>query len=168
MHIRLSLLLVTVLPTAAQAAPPRAGPMQLSSAERVAAFRAAGFKREGGHWRSCGDPGTTSYTPGAIESVADRNGDGLPEAVITEGSSYCFGMTGSGFALVSKQPGGSWRLISGGPGIANFLPTRGVGGWPDIEIGGPGFCFPVERWNGRAYTLHRHQYQGKRCRPPAP
>lgn len=148
----------------ALAAPPAPAP-RLSAAEQAAAFRAAGFTRTAGQWRACGDPGTASYRPGEIESVADRNGDGLPEAVITEGGTYCFGMTGGGFSLVSKQPGGSWRLMAGGQGIANFLTTRGVGGWPDIEIGGPGFCFPVERWNGRQYVLHRHQYQGKRCQP---
>jgi len=45
------------------------------------------------------------------------------------------------------------------------LKTRGAGGWPDILVGGPGFCFPVERWNGKAYELHRFEYEGKRCKP---
>jgi hypothetical protein len=48
--------------------------------------------------------------------------------------------------------------------MLSFLTTKGVGGWPDIEIGGPGFCFPVERWNGKQYVLHRYEYEGKRCR----
>lgn len=39
-------------------------------------------------------------------------------------------------------------------------------GWPDISVGGPGFCFPVERWNGKEYKLHRFEYEGKRCKPP--
>ncbi|MFP5403517.1 MAG: hypothetical protein ACLGG2_02365 [Gammaproteobacteria bacterium] len=37
---------------------------------------------------------------------------------------------------------------------------------PDISIGGPGFCFPVVRWNGKACALHRCEYAGKRCKPP--
>jgi hypothetical protein len=49
--------------------------------------------------------------------------------------------------------------------MPNFLATKGVGGWPDIEMGGPGFCFPVWRWNGKAYALNRFEYEGKRCKP---
>ena len=142
-----------------------AGAAGLSSADEAAAFTAAGFKRAGGHWAACGEPGTASYTPGAIDRVADLNGDGRTEAVITEGSSYCFGMTGTGYSLVSKQADGRWKLIAGGAGIPSFLSTRGAGGWPDIQIGGPGFCFPVERWNGKAYALNRHEYEGKPCKP---
>lgn len=149
----------------ATAAPITAAPPALASADQAAAFRAAGFKRVGNRWQGCGDPGTASYMPGAIEQVADLNGDGRPEAVITESSSYCFGMTGMGYTLVSKQADGRWKLIAGGPGVLTVLGKKGVGGWPDLEIGGPGFCFPVERWNGREYVLHRHQYQGKACKP---
>lgn len=137
----------------------------LSSADRAAAFRAGGFKMQGGQWRACGDPGTPSYSAGNIETARDLNGDGRPEAVITEGGTYCFGMTGTGYTIVSKQADGSWRRITESQGIPTFLGTKGAGGWPDIEVGGPGFCFPVLRWNGREYALHRHQYEGKPCRP---
>ncbi len=146
---------------AAPASPPVLGP-----ADRDAAFRAAGFTRRGNDWRSdCDDPGTASYGPGAIDQVADLNGDGRPEAVIVESGTYCYGHTGTGFTLVGKQADGRWARITGSIGIPEFLATKGVGGWPDIEIGGPGFCFPVERWDGREYRLHRHQYEGKACRP---
>ncbi|MCX8476719.1 MAG: hypothetical protein MT490_13045 [Sphingomonas sp.] len=137
----------------------------LSPADQAAAFRAAGFKLEGRQWKACGDPGTAGYMPGAIERVVDLNGDGRPEAVITEGSGYCFGMTGTGYAIVGKQADGSWKRIAQGPGIVTVLATRSAGGWADIEIGGPGFCFPVLRWNGRAYVRVRHEYEGKPCRP---
>ena len=146
-------------------AAPAAAQVGLSPADQAAAFKAAGFKKHGTRWEACGDPDSASYTPGTIETVRDLNGDGLPEAVITEGSIACFGGTETGYTLVSKQADQSWKQITGGPGIATFLATRGVDGWPDIEIGGPGFCFPVERWNGKAYVLHRHQYEGKACRP---
>jgi hypothetical protein len=147
-------------PALAQPAAPR-----LSLTDEAAAFRAAGFKKVGRQWQGCGDPGSASYTPGAIETVRDIDGDGRPEAVITEGSIACFGQSEVGYSLVSKQPNGSWKLITGGEGIARFLPRRAATGWPDIEVGGPGFCFPVQRWNGREYALNRYQYQGKPCRP---
>jgi len=141
-------------------------PLKLSPADEAAAFRAAGFSRVGKQWHSdCGDPGTAGYAPGAIEQLRDLNGDGRPEAVLTESSSYCYGATGQGYSVVSKQADGSWKQITGGTGIATILATKGVGGWPDIEIGGPGFCFPVQRWNGKAYVFNRYQYDGKRCKP---
>jgi hypothetical protein len=141
-----------------------AGPVTLSPADQSAAFSAAGFKRVGGQWKACDDPAPSS-TAGAVQETADLNGDGRPEVILTEGSSNCYGSTEAGYFLVSKQTNGTWKLIDSGPGVITVLATRGVGGWPDLEIGGPGFCFPVERWNGNAYKVQRHQYEGKACRP---
>ena len=137
----------------------------LSAADQAAAFTAAGFTRIDGQWRACEDPGTASYSAGTIDQVTDLNGDGQPEAIISESSSFCYGMQGAGYMLVSKQAGGGWKLITSGSGIPSPLATKGAGGWPDLQIGGPGFCFAVERWNGSEYTLNRHEYEGKACRP---
>jgi hypothetical protein len=158
--VRYSLLSLMLLAT------PAAAQVTLSPADQAAAFKAAGFKKQGGQWQACGDPGSASYTPGSIETVRDLNGDGRPEAVITEGSIACFGGDEVGYTIVSKQADQSWKQITGGTGIVHVLATKGVGGWPDIEIGGQGFCFPVERWNGKTYVLQRHQYEGRPCRPP--
>lgn len=136
----------------------------LSPQDEAAAFRAAGFSWQDRRWRLCDDP-TSAYVPGAIQEVRDVNGDGLPEMVITEGGTYCYGNTGSGYSLVSKQPGGDWMRVTFGTGILRFLETTGVDGWQDIEIGGPGFCFPVQRWNGKGYELNRYHYDGKTCNP---
>lgn len=146
-------------------APPAMAQQALSPADQAAAFGAAGFKLEGRQWKACGDPGTAGYMPGTIERIIDLNGDGRPEAVIAEGSSFCFGATGTGYTIVGKQADGSWKRIAEGPGIVTVLATRSAGGWADIEIGGPGFCFPVRRWNGRSYVVVRHQYEGKACKP---
>lgn len=136
----------------------------LSPADTASAFRAAGFVRKAGQWQSCGDPGTPAYTPGTIEEVRDLNADGQPEAIIVEASSFCFGNTGQSYTIVSKRVGG-WIKITEGTGIVEVLKTKGVANWPDLSIGGPGFCFPVERWNGKAYALHRFQYEGRPCKP---
>jgi hypothetical protein len=53
----------------------------------------------------------------------------------------------------------------GSEGIANVLPTTGADGWPDIEVAGQGFCFPVQRWNGSEYDLARFEYEGAACEP---
>ena len=65
---------------------------------------------------------------------------------------------------MSKLPSGQWKLLYRSTGMAEFLPTRGVGKMPDLSVGGPGFCFPVLRWNGKAYVQNRYQYDGKPCR----
>jgi hypothetical protein len=137
--------------------------VRLSADDETAAFQAAGFTRHGEEWRACDDPGTLSYVPGAIQEVRDLNGDGRPEAVITEGGTYCYGLAGAAFSVVSKRADGSWTLVVTSIGIPVFLPERGVDGWPDIEVGGPGFCFPVLRWDGHEYRVDRYQYAGVPC-----
>ncbi|NMM77650.1 hypothetical protein [Acidovorax sp. SRB_24] len=136
--------------------PPSAQEMTLSPTDTAAAFKAAGYKLKGTKWMACAE--------GTVSEVRDINGDGLPDAIVSEGGTKCHGMTGEGYSLVSKQSNGSWKLVSGGTGIPLFLKTRAKG-WPDLQVGGPGFCFPVLRWNGQSYTLNRYEYEGKRCKP---
>lgn len=158
-------------PTVSNQPQTMAAPVAPNSAQRDAAiFQAAGLKRIRGQWESgCNDPSSGSiYEPGRIDQVKDLNGDGRPEAIVIEGGSLCYGNTGEAFWLVSQQANGSWKLLYNSVGIAEFLTTKGVGGWPDISIGGPGFCFPVVRWNGSAYVQNRFAYEGKPCRRPAP
>ncbi len=123
----------------------------LSAADQEAVFKAAGFTRstDGRYIRCEEDPPTMSYTPGAIEEV-DVNGDGQPEAIVTEGSIFCYGSPHTFFGLVAKGPGG-WKMLLDDVGSAVVLETR-HGGWADIEVGGLGFgAMPVWRWNGSAY-----------------
>ena len=138
------------------------------AAEQAAIFKAAGFTRRGGAWKSgnCDGAESESYSPGNIETYRDLNGDGRPEAVVTEGGAICYGMTGTHFWLLSKQADGSWKLMTQETAMPDFLKTKGSGGWPDISLGGPGFCFPVVRWNGKAYVNHRLEYEGKSCKLP--
>jgi len=139
-------------------------------AEQAAIFKAAGFSQHGGVWKSgnCDGAESESYSPGQIDRHGDLNGDGRPEAVVTEGGAICYGMAGTHFWLMSKQANGSWKAMTDLTGMPDFLAVKGSGGWPDISLGGPGFCFPVYRWNGRSYQVNRFQYEGKRCTPPAP
>lgn len=149
---------------AAPAAAVLAAGTPFPAAERTAIFRAAGAERLGNGWSLCAeDPHKEQAT---IENPGDLNGDGRQEAMVLQGGTFCYGMTGAGFQLVTKGADGQWRSVpgAGGQGIPNILKTRGVGGWPDIELGGPGFCFPVWRFNGREYDLHRQQYEGKPCK----
>ena len=76
------MILASPAPATAPPAPTRPA---IPAAEQAAIFRAAGFARTRGQWRGCDDPGSAGYTPGAIDLYRDVNGDGLPEAVVTEG-----------------------------------------------------------------------------------
>ena len=138
----------------------------LSAADRVQIFQAAGFHLSGGRWKSddqCDDGASPSYSAGAIKPLGDLNRDGRPEVLVTEGGTVCYGNTGEGYTLLTRSAAGRWSVISRNTGIPTFLKTR-ANGWPDLEVGRPGFCFPVLRWTGKAYANHRQQYQGKPCR----
>jgi hypothetical protein len=137
-------------------------PAKLSPADEAAAFKAAGFKLKGKQWRACDDP-SPSYTPGAVEEVRDVNGDGRPEVVLTEGSTSCYGNTGAGYSLLSKQPDGSWKPFPKGRGFSlSSLPRESAAG--RTLKSADRVLFSVERWNGQKYVLQRHQYEGKPCR----
>ena len=138
-------------------------PTETFAIDDDAVFKAAGFHLKDDGWHNCADPGTASYLPGQIEQVADLDGDGAPEAVITESSAYCYGASGSAWYLVTSDKAGGWKRIGWGEGIATFLTTSGTDNWPDLEVGGPGFCFPVLRWDGTAYVVNRREYEGKPC-----
>ena len=137
----------------------------LTPADEVAIFRAINFRQVGDHWESgCNDPSVGAiYEPGAITPVGDLNGDGREEVFVTEGGTYCFGNTGTAFWLVSQQANGDWQALASEVGIPIIQTDERHDGWPDIEIGGPGFCFPVLRWNGAAYAQHHFAYEGKPC-----
>lgn len=170
---KLSLLLaISVCGGAASAADPTAGWKlsmtfaQLAPAQRDQIFVAAGFKRSGGKWRGCDGASEVFLDDSWLDggAVRDLNGDGRPEVLVGDSGTACYGMTGQGYVMLTPTAAG-WKRVDEGPGIPHFLTTRGVGGWQDMEVGGPGFCFPVMRWNGKAYALHRHQYEGKSCTP---
>ena len=126
---------------------------KLATTERAAIFKAAGFKPRGEQYVRCSDE-AASYSPGRIE-IVDLNGDGNAEAWVQESSTFCYGNTGEYFVLVAREPSGTWRKLLEGVGIPTALEAR-HDGWPDIEIGGPGFGkFPVARWTGKAYGAPR-------------
>lgn len=130
----------------------------LNPTERIAIWKAAGFAvRAGKAIDGCDQP---KQPP--IER-RDLNGDGAMEVIVTDGGS-CYGMTGAYFAVLTPNGPGKWRTLINLIGIPNMLKTRAKG-WPDIEVGGPGFCFPVWRYDGKVYDLHHNEYEGKACKP---
>lgn len=93
---------------------------------------------------------TTAYQT----EVVDLNGDGQPEVFVSIQGTCWGGMAGVHMNLMIKAPDGQWKPQFGFPGIYQILETKNKG-YPDIEIGGPGFCFPVWRWNGQRYDIYK-------------
>jgi hypothetical protein len=122
---------------------------KLPPAEMIAVYKAAGLTERGGKiLDACKQPVEPQV------DVVDLNGDGQPEVFVQVNSS-CYGMAGGELSLLIKDKQGRWQSNLGFPaGGYKLLSTKNKG-YPDIEIGGPGFCFPVWRWNGRAYAIHK-------------
>jgi len=101
------------------------------------------------------------YDVEAFAYPTDMNGDGLEELFVTLGSVALFGNTAQSFTLYISDNTGKYQPQTdpGGIGIPIIL-TAKSSGYPDILIGGPGFEFPVYRWNGRKYALHRKMKDG--------
>lgn len=119
-------------------------------------FKTAGFSKSKKSWKS-------DCSVGEITTYADLNGDGLKDAVVSDYGTMCYGNTGGGYYVVAQQKNGQWKTILKEAGMPEFLKTKVTDGWPDIENGGPGFCFEVLRWNGQAYKVNRYEYEGKAC-----
>lgn len=136
--------------------------------QTAAVMRAAGYVQRAGKWMgNCGDPGQPDpdgWYDVEVDTYRDLNEDGRPEALIAEGgSSYCFGMVGYGFTLMSQTASGWTPLLKGEQGMPTLY-DRPDQAWPDIEIGGPGSdCFSFLRWNGTEYAYAGRSLQGRIC-----
>lgn len=145
---------------------PTAEAQALSTAERGRLFRAAGMQQiGGGKWTGCAED-ESGMSDAEIVMVQDINGDGRPEALVRDNGTFCNGMAGVRSVVMSQSQAGAWSVLYENQGFANFLVSRGRDGFPDIEAGLPGFCFPYFRWNGREYDLvARLDDKGKQCEP---
>lgn len=124
---------------------------KLTTAEKNAIFRMLelkvaadkkGFRMDG-------------FDVGAQAYPVDLNKDGVEEVfVIMDG--LLFGNTGQGVALFMKNSARGYEQqeeVAGG--IAVILGTRS-NGYPELVIAGPGFEFPLYRWNGKSYSYARN------------
>lgn len=126
-----------------------------SPAELASIYKGAGYTVRGNKPVGC-DAADPSWPRSSfhVEAV-DLNGDGKPEAIVSEGNVACYGRDEMGFHVVARNADGSWRRLASDSGGTMVLKTRHKG-WLDIEYGGPGMQKqPVLIWNGKAYTSRR-------------
>ena len=77
------------------------------------------------------------------------------EIFVLFGNSFTSGMTGTSIIVFIADKSGAYRMNLGFPGtLPDALSTNNMG-YPDLLIGGPGFEFPVWRWNGKEYIFSR-------------
>lgn len=127
---------------------------RLSTVEMQAIGDAMGFTVAGGRltYPDCGD-----MQP-SVE-IVDLNGDGTYEVFIAYGNACFSGMTGRHLSLFVKDDAGVYRPQLGFP-TAGYAPIdRGPGEFPDLELGGPGFCFPLWSWGPAGYEFNCNQPQ---------
>lgn len=101
----------------------------------------------------CGQPA------GARVEFRDMNSDGRQEVLVIFGNDCTSGMAGSSALLLVRDAGGKLQPNLGFPAAsADPMPDSNLG-YPDLLIGGPGFCFPVWRWDGKEYIGLRNDPQ---------
>lgn len=144
----------------------------LAASDHDAIMKAAGFRKFGKVWAEdaerAKDGCAADIDEGLFDNkppIRDLNGDGHPEIIVTDFGTACYGNTGQGFAIVSWT-GNNWKQLIKSSGIPMFIPRKGSP-WPDVEIGGPGFCFYRARWSGKDYSADGGWfYDGKPCKSP--
>ena len=101
------------------------------------------------------DKDSKDYPFAAMVMPTDMNKDGKEEIFISYGNGYTSGNTGSSIVVFIKNAAGTYALHLGSPGTIPDLLTTSNLGYPDLLIGGPGFEFPVLRWNGKTFANNR-------------
>ena len=135
----------------------------LTTEDRAAIMKAAGYQLVGGSWTSgCGEVGEEPQYTGSIALTQDLTGDGVPEAIVQSDGSMCFGNTGTDFHIVRKEAN-RWVSVFDVIGVPTIFSTPKHKA-PNIEIGGPGsYCFGMVRWNGKEFALAGFSVAGKIC-----
>lgn len=90
--------------------------------------------------------------------LKDLNHDGVMEVIISGGNTCTAGNAGSRLwvFIKSAEPAGNYQLNFGVPfGEYELLNTFNRG-YPDIKLGGPGFCYGIWRWDGVRYDHFRN------------
>lgn len=85
--------------------------------------------------------------------VVDLNGDGIQEVFVYWGNTCTSGSTGSSLSMFAKNNSGHYRDQFGFPAFDYTALPSGNDGYPDLQFGGPGFCFAVWSWTGSQYEF---------------
>lgn len=128
---------------------------KLTVSEKNKIFALTGFLLSKDKKQFIADKEAGDFPFDAFVYPVDLNKDGKEEIVIVFGNTYTSGHTGSSILLFIKNSAGTYQSNFGFPGSTPYALAIASKGFPDLVIGGPGFEFPIWRWNGRAYAYNR-------------
>lgn len=130
-------------------------PSKLSFAEKNQIFKKLGFALSGDTSEPFALDLESKEYPFAVQILpTDMNKDGYEEIFVLYGNSYTSGATGSSVVLFIKNNTGQYQTNLGFPGIPQAL-AETKDGYNDLLIGGPGFEFPLWRWDGKVYAPYK-------------
>jgi hypothetical protein len=85
--------------------------------------------------------------------VVDLNNDGASEVFVRWGNACTSGATGRSLSLFIRRDSGDYLDQFGFP-AHNYAALSGKNaGYPDLQFGGPGFCFAVWAWREDHYEF---------------
>ncbi len=128
---------------------------RLSSAQKNEIFNQTGFLLSANKQQFIQDKEGADFPFDALVLPTDLNKDGKEEIFIVFGNLYTSGNTGSSVLLFIQNSNGQYQPNLGFPGTMPDVLATSHNGYPDLLIGGPGFEYPIWRWNGKAYQLHK-------------
>ena len=107
----------------------------------------------------------------ARTEIVDLNGDGEYEVFVFWGNTCTSGHAESSLSLFTRDSSGRYRQQLGFPAASYTALLTGKDSYPDLQFGGPGFCFAVWSWNGNNYEFKCNspqeeggcQYTGNVC-----
>lgn len=85
----------------------------------------------------------------------DINHDQSEDIFVLTYSTYLYGNTGQGFSLLMKNESGQYSNVLSLPSIPQIIDDK-ASSMPPIQIGGPGFNFPIYTWKNHSYQLDKN------------
>ena len=101
----------------------------------------------------CGQP------LGHTVTYRDLNGDGEDEILVDHGNTCTSGMAGTSITAFVRGADGALAPHLGLPGMIAEVRDSPDGGFAELLIGGPGFCFGLWGWDGETYAHLRNEPQ---------
>lgn len=125
---------------------------KLTQAEKETIFNELGFQVSAG--------GLTLEDPecGPVymnTQIVDLDDKGSQDVVVLGGNLCTSGGTGASVWLFVKDKTGHYRKNLGFPAASANVMKDTRNGYHDLSFGGPGKCYPVWKWNGKAYQFNK-------------
>lgn len=130
---------------------------KLTLEEKIRIFKLTGWKNhpDEGHFQLGDDELSKDYPFRAEVYPVDFNNDGEEEVFISYGNSFTSGRAGSSIMLLIPTVRGYKRNFNFEGLVPGALRPYTSPDYPELLMGGPGFSFPIWKWDGQEYRYRR-------------